>query len=125
MPHQLSGGEQQRLSIARALLNDPEIILADEPTGNLDPDSSYEVIDLLGQLQQEGKAVVVATHNYNLLKRYPYPTYRCANSELSVVQNVDDEINFEDLIREFSLEFSHSRTEGDTRKETWEDYSKL
>ncbi len=123
MPHQLSGGEQQRLCIARALLNDPALILADEPTGNLDPDSSYEVMDLLSQLQQEGKTVVVATHNYNLLKRYPYPTYRCANSELSIAREADKEMDFEALIKGFSLEFSHPEGETDARKEKWKDYS--
>lgn len=123
MPHQLSGGEQQRLCVARALLNDPVLILADEPTGNLDPDSSFEVMDLLSQLQQEGKAVVVATHNYSLLTRYPYPTYRCANCELSLTRNPGEETDFEALIREFSMEFSHQDQETDTRKEGWKDYS--
>ena len=126
MPHQLSGGEQQRLAVARALLNDPVIILADEPTGNLDPDSSYEVMDILSELQQEGKAVVIATHNYNLLKRYPYPTYRCAKCALSLAQNYDNDAGFNELIREFSTEFSQesfNRTDTNTHKEPWEDFT--
>jgi len=70
MPHQLSGGEQQRVVIGRALLNDPEIILADEPTGNLDPETSEGIIKLLMEISRTGRAVVVATHNYTLLKKF-------------------------------------------------------
>lgn len=70
MPHQLSGGEQQRVVIARALLNDPDIILADEPTGNLDPETSEDIILLLKEISKSGRAVVVATHNYTLLKKH-------------------------------------------------------
>jgi cell division transport system ATP-binding protein len=71
MPHQLSGGEQQRVAIARALVIDPEIILADEPTGNLDPESSEGIISLLMDISRTGRAVVVATHNYGLIDKYP------------------------------------------------------
>ncbi|MCX6251530.1 MAG: ATP-binding cassette domain-containing protein [Bacteroidetes bacterium] len=77
MPHQLSGGEQQRVGIARALLNDPEIILADEPTGNLDPETSGEIIGLLYDISKSGSAVLLATHNYNFFERYPSRTLRC------------------------------------------------
>jgi cell division transport system ATP-binding protein len=77
MPHQLSGGEQQRVGIARALLNDPEIILADEPTGNLDPETSGEIIGLLYDISKSGSAVLLATHNYNFFERYPSRTIRC------------------------------------------------
>ncbi len=82
MPHQLSGGEQQRVVIARALLNDPEIILADEPTGNLDPDTSNDIMKILTDISRNGRAVVMATHNYNLLEKYPAPTLKCEDGKL-------------------------------------------
>jgi cell division transport system ATP-binding protein len=71
MPHQLSGGEQQRVSIARALLNNPEIILADEPTGNLDPQTSIELMQIFKDLNSQGKTVIVATHDYPLIRKFP------------------------------------------------------
>jgi len=71
MPHELSGGEQQRLSIARALLNNPEIILADEPSGNLDPETSKEIMSLFFEISRMGCAVVMATHNYKLIEEFP------------------------------------------------------
>jgi cell division transport system ATP-binding protein len=82
MPHQLSGGEQQRVVIARALLNDPELILADEPTGNLDPATSDEIMKILSAISQNGRAVMIATHNYNLIKRFPARTLRCEDGKL-------------------------------------------
>lgn len=82
MPHQLSGGEQQRVVIARALLNDPEIILADEPTGNLDPETSEQIMQILFEIQESGRAVVMATHNYNLLKKYPARTLKCEDGKV-------------------------------------------
>jgi cell division transport system ATP-binding protein len=71
MPHELSGGEQQRLAIARALLNDPDVILADEPSGNLDPETSNEIMNLFFEISNSGRAVVMATHNYSLLEKFP------------------------------------------------------
>src|SRR5690606_35971062 len=71
MPHELSGGEQQRIVIARALLNDPEIILADEPTGNLDPSTSEEIVLLLRDIAASGTAVLMATHDYQIIRNMP------------------------------------------------------
>ncbi len=71
MPHELSGGEQQRLAIARALLNDPDVILADEPSGNLDPETSNEIMNLFFEISRSGRAVVMATHNYSLIEKFP------------------------------------------------------
>lgn len=83
MPHQLSGGEQQRVVIARALLNDPDIILADEPTGNLDPATSEEIMNILLDISESGRAVVMATHNYNLIKKFPSRTLKCEGGKLT------------------------------------------
>lgn len=82
MPHELSGGEQQRVSIARALLNDPELILADEPTGNLDPQTSEEIIKLLIAISKKGKAVLMATHDYSLMDKFPSRTIKCEGGKL-------------------------------------------
>ena len=90
MPHQLSGGEQQRVVIGRALLNDPEIILADEPTGNLDPETSEGILRLLTDISKTGRAVVVATHNYTLLKKFAARTLKCENGELRDVINDEE-----------------------------------
>ena len=79
MPHQMSGGEQQGIAIARALLNAPDVILADEPTGNLDPDTTLEVMKLLRNISENGTAVLMATHNYTLMQKYPSRIANCKN----------------------------------------------
>ena len=79
MPHQMSGGEQQGIAIARALLNDPDVIIADEPTGNLDPDTTLEVMKLLRRISENGTAVLMATHNYTLMQKYPSRIANCNN----------------------------------------------
>jgi cell division transport system ATP-binding protein len=87
MPHQLSGGEQQRVAIARALLNNPEFILADEPTGNLDPQTSVEVLEVLKKINELGKTVIMATHDYALLMKFPSKTLKCEDTKIfEVVQ---------------------------------------
>jgi cell division transport system ATP-binding protein len=95
MPNQLSGGEQQRVVIARALLNDPEIILADEPTGNLDPETSDDIMSILMDISESGSAVIMATHNYNLLNKYRARTFKCEDGKLTELEQ--PEIDFEAL----------------------------
>ncbi len=83
MPHELSGGEQQRVAIARALLNDPDLILADEPTGNLDPETTSGILNLLQKIASNGRAVLMATHDYHIMKDFPSPTLKCEDSTVS------------------------------------------
>jgi cell division transport system ATP-binding protein len=86
MPHELSGGEQQRIAIARALLNTPEIILADEPTGNLDPETSGQIVQLLHDICREGTAVMMTTHNYNIVDSFPANVVKCENARLCNIE---------------------------------------
>ena len=87
MPHELSGGEQQRIVIARALLNTPELILADEPTGNLDPETSNQIVQLLHDISRKGTAVMMTTHNYTLVHNYPARIVKCENSCISDIRD--------------------------------------
>ena len=87
MPHQLSGGEQQRVSIARALINDPELLLADEPTGNLDPVTSEGIMQLLLEISKAGRAVFMATHNFGLIRKFPSRTVKCEAGKVLEVAN--------------------------------------
>lgn len=90
MPHELSGGEQQRIAIARAILNSPKMIIADEPTGNLDPETADAIIQLLRDIAMQGTAVVMSTHNIPLLKKYPGTVYRCQEGHLDIVSGDTD-----------------------------------
>ena len=87
MPHELSGGEQQRVAIARALLNNPKIIIADEPTGNLDPETASNIVGLLKDITKQGTAVVMTTHNIPMLDKFPGIVYRCKDGLLNDVTN--------------------------------------
>ena len=84
-PHELSGGEQQRVVIARALLNNPDIILADEPTGNLDPEVSDEIMKLLIEISQGGTAILMATHDYHMIQNFPGEAIRCEDGKVTVL----------------------------------------
>lgn len=97
MPHQLSGGEQQRIVIARALLNNPEIILADEPTGNLDPETSIEIAEIFQKFNNEGKTVVMATHDKPIVEKFPHRTIFCLDGKLQEDQQ-GELLNFREVI---------------------------
>ena len=96
MPHELSGGEQQRVAIARAILNRPKLIVADEPTGNLDPETATNIIELLRQISQTGTAIVMTTHNMPLLDKYPGIVYRCVAGRMEEVTNDFNQIQLVD-----------------------------
>ena len=98
MPHELSGGEQQRITIARALLNNPDIILADEPTGNLDPETSNELMKILKEVNQQGKTILMATHDYMLLNKYASRTLVCSNKKLSDPSSATEELDILELL---------------------------
>lgn len=98
MPHQLSGGEQQRVVIARALLNNPDIILADEPTGNLDHDTSLEIMELFKKIHAEGKTILMATHDKLVVDKYPGRTLVCANGEVNELKAANGYLNFRDFM---------------------------
>ena len=87
MPNELSGGEQQRIVIARAILNNPELILADEPTGNLDVETGHRIVELLRDICSQGSAIIMTTHNMNLLSEYPGKVYKCESHKLEEQQN--------------------------------------
>jgi cell division transport system ATP-binding protein len=100
MPHQLSGGEQQRIVIARALLNNPEIILADEPTGNLDPDTSDALLRVFMEINAEGKTIVMATHDYPIIQRFPARKIICESDGIRELADDTDIIDFESLLED-------------------------
>lgn len=105
MPHELSGGEQQRIVIARAILNTPDIILADEPTGNLDPETGRQIVELLRKIRANGSTVIMTTHNLQLLEEFPGKVFRCENHRIveqpqvdkASIENLKDLENPEDL----------------------------
>ncbi len=100
MPHELSGGEQQRIVIARAILNDPDLILADEPTGNLDPETSDDLMSILKEINEQGKTILMVTHDYHILNRYPARTLVCADTKVSDSSKTQTEVDFTELLEE-------------------------
>jgi len=93
MPHQLSGGEQQRVGVARALINQPEILIADEPTGNLDPESSDGILQLIQEINRSGTTVIMATHNYRLIRDFPGRVIRLEQGKLLETPQTMEEEN--------------------------------
>jgi cell division transport system ATP-binding protein len=98
MPHRMSGGEQQRVVIARALLNDPLIILADEPTGNLDPETSEQILAILQQLNKDGKTIVMATHDYALIAKHKTRTLVCEGNNMTDISKAEGQLDFKELL---------------------------
>ncbi len=95
MPHELSGGEQQRIAIARALLNTPKVIIADEPTGNLDPDTATQIVSLLKEISQSGTAVLMSTHNWAMIEQYPGKVYRCEDGKVIELTKEEDSVEID------------------------------
>ena len=108
-PHELSGGEQQRIVIARALLNEPDLILADEPTGNLDPETSEEILKLLVDISNKGKAILMATHDFHLMEKFPSRTLKC---EEGTVKDTHQNSTRKNTLKQASSS-DEFRTEGD------------
>lgn len=108
-PHELSGGEQQRVVVARALLNEPDLILADEPTGNLDPETSVEIMNLLFDISKKGKAILMATHDFHLMEKFPSRIIKCENSTIVEGQNSTSSFANQTV----SADVSNVRTEGE------------
>lgn len=100
MPHQLSGGEQQRVTVARALLNNPDIILADEPTGNLDPETSEALLQVFMEINREGKTIVMATHDYPIIQKFPASKIICETGKIREIIDNKEIINFELLLED-------------------------
>ena len=103
-PHELSGGEQQRICIARALLNHPQIIIADEPTANLDPETGKQIMQIFQNAREEGAAVIMVTHNLNLLGLFPGVVYRCADGQITETSSSQPENDKEDALNETTEE---------------------
>ena len=115
MPHQLSGGEQQRVVVARALINDPDIILADEPTGNLDPETSEGIMQLLFDISKAGRAVLMATHDYSLFEKFPARIFKCEGGKVIDVQEADSAAR-ETVKRDIEAESTEMETKDGDRE---------
>lgn len=109
MPHELSGGEQQRVAIARAFLNHPKMIIADEPTGNLDPETANKIVSLLQEISRKGTTVVMSTHSVHLIEQFPGIIYRCKEGRMG---NVTGEFRDIDLSQELAFEEEEEEQEG-------------
>ena len=112
-PHELSGGEQQRVVIARALLNEPDLILADEPTGNLDPETSEEIMKLLFDISQKGKAILMATHDFHLMDKFKSRTIKCENATVVEVSGSSQNNYKKPLTEPMSSPNEHDKQEGE------------